>query len=337
MSKIIRVKKNVYVNNSSESAEDQKSGTGGVFDSFNGNVSSIDRPLQPHVRIICSRSGTVLASELPPELFRYEFVLSGYRDPSLHLTWAQCIWSLLTFHNESVNIHLHLWTGIGCFLVLFSRIYLGIGFDCITTEGVACTVVSCLGCAAMLLCSVYAHTGLAMLRSEDAWRVDVFGVVASNAGRVFVDLWVLFGIICRSRPGFWSVVTLTFLFAFYTVVKAREMKPHWDRWLGLFGLWCQIPFMFSILGIVFSRFGTTDSARSIALWLFISSLCGTGGTLVFYLGKIPERYFNPNGLFDFFGHSHNFFHVCTALSCYAGFMATPHIAAFERVSEIKRF
>jgi predicted membrane channel-forming protein YqfA (hemolysin III family) len=279
----------------------------------------------------CSGAGTVLASQLPPELFRYEFVHSGYRDPELHMTWAQCIWSWMTLHNETVNIHLHLWPGIGCFVVLFTRLHLGIGFDCLTAEGVACTVVSCLGCAAMLLCSVYAHTGLAMLRADDAWRVDVFGVVASNAGRVFVDLWVLIGVVGGSRAGFWALVVFTAAFGSFTIIKAREMKLHWDRWLGLFGMWCQAPFMLSFLAVAFTRFLRDESATRVAVWLLISSIFGTGGTLVFYLGKIPERYYNPHGFFDFLGHSHNLFHVCTALSCYAGFMSTPHIAALERL------
>ena len=285
---------------------------------------------------ICSgAAGNVLASQLPPELFRYEFVLSGYRDPKLHLTWSQCVWSWVTLHNESVNIHLHLWTGIGCFVVLFVRLHLGIGFDCLTPEGVACTVVSCLGCAAMLLCSVYAHTGLAMLRADDAWRVDVLGVVSSNAGRVFVDLWVLIGLVCDSRAGFWALFVFTAAFGSFTIFKAREMKPHWDQWLGLFGIWCQLPFMLSFLAVAFLRFPQNESATSMAEWLLVSSICGTGGTLIFYLGKIPERYYNPRGFFDLMGHSHNFFHVCTALSCYAGFMATPHIASFERFLAVR--
>ncbi len=57
---------------------------------------------------------TVSADELPAWAHTYEFITAGYRNPFVHDTWGAALFSALQWHTESMNVHSHLWPGLGC-------------------------------------------------------------------------------------------------------------------------------------------------------------------------------------------------------------------------------
>jgi len=170
---------------------------------------------------------TVSADELPSWAHTYDFVTAGYRNPSHHDTWASVFFSALTWHTESVNVHTHLWPGLGCFLVLTLRVPM----DCFQTAsplGQASTVVSCVGCGVMMLFSATAHLIHVLSPSVEkvAWKLDMVGIAVSAWGRLFSDLWVFFGVYLRSVAAFAAAMTAASALALFCVY--RTWQGHFD-------------------------------------------------------------------------------------------------------------
>ena len=92
------------------------------------------------------------------------------------------------------------------------------------------------------------------------------------------------------------------------------------------------PVCIAIVAAAHAQAGEAGAFKQYANWVLASSLCAILGTAIFYKGKVPERFYNPGGALNYLGNSHLFHHAFGALSCYAGFAATPFIAPFERVA-----
>ena len=174
-----------------------------------------------------SLTPTVALEELPAWAHRYEFITYGYRNPETHATWRAVLLSLFAWHTETVNVHSHLWPGLGCILVLILRVPQD-SFQGASPLGQASTAVSCIGCGAMCLLSALAHLmHVHSVHSEAvAWKLDMVGIVVSAWSRLFSDAWVFFGVYLGSSPAFYAIMAVATVLALLTI--RRTWQGHFD-------------------------------------------------------------------------------------------------------------
>lgn len=293
-----------------------------------------------HAEVVKLTAPTLALEELPPWAHRYLYITAGYRNPYLYNSYASCFWSLFHWHTETLNVHLHLWAGLGVFGAL-GVILAYPGFAACTLTARVVTILGVLGCATMCFASAYAHAthSISARAERQAWRIDMMGIVAASYGRCLFDLWCLLGVHLASQPAFYSVAAATTAFGLYC---SSKLWHHKYEWAYIFGAFCMAPWCVAMVAVAYAQAGElaargvdVDAFQAIGVWTVVSSMCSFGGVGVFYIGRVPERFCVPGrtgraSLLNYFGNSHNFFHICTAASCYTGFMVVLYMAAFER-------
>jgi adiponectin receptor len=274
------------------------------------------------------------ADDMPEWYWRTPFIDSGYRDPAAHSTVRACLVSALRWHNETLNIHTHLWPAVGCFALIIARQTMP-DYVNSSAEGKWANIVTNVFTGIMCLCSAWAHTVhlMSAQQSRDAWIVDNVGIIIGSFGRLFPDLWLL-AVLVGSRTCF--QVTSGVSAAFGAICIWRALKNDWN-WVGPFFVYSMVPYNIAIAAIVF---GTPNWLYSqgvdVALARFVAS-CSVGcsvfclvAAFCFFKGRLPERYWNPNGRLDFVGNSHQIFHLGIVAGFSTGFAAMPSFQALER-------
>ncbi|CAH7680928.1 hemolysin-III related-domain-containing protein [Phakopsora pachyrhizi] len=248
-------------------------------------------------------------------------IRTGYRQNLPRMT--ACIKSVFSyFHNETVNIHTHLWGAITfIFLILtlqnpsrfvplgYSIFTRGSGrpdsvtwydtfvFGCFFLSGAAC-----LGFSAMF------HTFMCHSQKVCATfgRLDYIGIVWLIVGSFYPSIY--YGFYCHTKTIITYLTLITVLggMATYTVIsptyKSKDARRKRTLIFIALGLSAILP-----VGHGLYRFGLVQFTDRIGLrWLVSSGALYIAGAL-FYSERFPER-FNP-GRFDLIGSSHQIFHV----------------------------
>lgn len=226
------------------------------------------------------------------------FILSSYR---LVESPTQALLSICSLHNETLNIWTHLLAS--CFWVWLS--YQGLSspdFASAPFSTKVSIVTAYFLCWMMPVCSTFAHTMSCVSEWwwRFCWRVDYFGIFCLWLARAqFEGYWVSF---CEpERFALWMVVaSITF------VVAGYEILAHLRNYLfGPLFVLIHVPLITWLLR------GTTSEADALAQQAsMIATACGFVGA-VFFVGKIPERWFP--GMFDVWFASHQIWHVFVAI------------------------
>mmetsp|Transcript_6879 Transcript_6879/g.8863 ORF Transcript_6879/g.8863 Transcript_6879/m.8863 type:complete len:316 (+) Transcript_6879:72-1019(+) len=250
--------------------------------------------------------------ELPPW---YEplspYVRTGYRPPGL--PFCVCASTLCEQHNETGNIWTHLIGGIVWIAVCIQSIYapdLYLRSDEFTFRlHWICYAL----CGLMPFASTCAH--LFHCQNETfyvlCWDMDHVGIVALWYARALCEGYVL--LFCSGLWYYWAILT-TIVFVISTIEIVRSHST--VLFLPLYAF-IHIPIIYlatfedafwSVEGTPLYSLG--ESLRNAVALTLIGSMCGVVGYGIM-VTKVPESLWP--GKFDYWFHSHQWWHVLTAV------------------------
>ncbi|KAJ7185502.1 hemolysin-III related-domain-containing protein [Mycena filopes] len=263
----------------------------------------------PSTVVVPPLSNTIGWIELPEWQKDNEYILSGYRRVQRH--WKGCFASVFAYlHNETVNIHSHLWGAalFAYFLATFERTYLK---QFATTTWVDSVVFMVFLCSAIFCLSASAFFHTSGCHSQEVaarcHALDYTGIIVLTVGSFYPAL--RYGFFCEPQLQILYIVSLSCvgLAAAYIVLNPEYAKPthrgaRTSVFIGL-GLSAVVPVVHCLLtdgyDRVFSDLGFG--------WIILSAVFYISGALL-YANRIPERL--APGKFDYFFASHQIFHCC---------------------------
>ncbi|KAF8960327.1 hemolysin-III related-domain-containing protein [Flammula alnicola] len=257
-----------------------------------------------------------------------EYITHGYR--RLQYSWRGCFTSVFAYlHNETINIHSHLW---GAFLfVYFLATYHPhyVEFHSTTTWKDAAVIGLFLFSAILCLAaSAFYHTSGCHSKevTSHCHAYDYSGIIILIVGSFFPSIY--YGFYCHShiQKLYLAAMTSAGLGAAYIVLNPEYAKPtHRGARTTVFialGLGAIVPVTHMFLTHDFYALVTEMGIT----WLLISGALYIGGALLYpsnlcfpflrcSANRIPERL--APGRFDYFMASHQIFHVCVVLAALA--------------------
>ncbi|KAK7044594.1 hemolysin-III channel protein Izh2, partial [Favolaschia claudopus] len=263
---------------------------------------------------------TITFLELPEWQKDNEYIVSGYRQ--IQNQWRGCLTSTYAYlHNETVNIHTHLWGAalFAYFLSTFNDAFLQQypGTTWLDSASIAVFLSSAIFC---LSASAFYHT--CGCHSEPiavrCHAFDYLGICVLTVGSFWPALH--FGLFCHPHLQIFYIASISAIGsgAAYIVLNPEYAKPthrvaRTSVFIGL-GLAAVVPVTHCLLiegyhKVLFDRG---------FVWVLISAVLYISGA-VLYARRIPEC-FAP-GKFDYFFASHQIFHCCVvaaALAHYVG-------------------
>lgn len=263
-----------------------------------------------------NKSLTLSWNEIPEWQRDNEFILGGYR--RVQNGWSGCVASIFEYlHNETVNIHSHLW-GALLFVVLlatFQPKYVG-AYETATWIDTCVFVVFLLSAVFCLIASAAFHTSTCHSErvSAKCHALDYTGIVVLTVGS-FVPC-IFYGFYCEplSQALYLIAIALVGAGAAYIVLDPEYAKPtHRGARTGVFiglGLCAVIP----VTQLVITHGATRLFSEMGFGWLLTSGALYIAGALI-YATRIPER--TAPGKFDCLFASHQIFHVCVVLAALA--------------------
>jgi hypothetical protein len=159
------------------------------------------------------------------------------------------------------------------------------------------------------------------------WKLDFLGIIAVNLPHHLLDTFFITKAVIGSRDLCLIAFTAETIFAGFVVYRIVFSELAVARFWGLmYPVITSIPLTLPLYA--YSRYSqdaallaATQASVNCTLFMFIA-----GG--IFYKGGFPERYWNPRGIFDYFG-SHTWHHIFIVASIVAAFNALPLLQGFE--------
>jgi len=279
-------------------------------------------PASSSNRSIVQKCRTLTFAELPEWMKDNEFILTGYRG-ELN-SWRKCLNSVFGYlHNETVNIHTHLYACVLFlfFLLTFNASYMNSRED-VSWADRTVFVVFLSSAAFCLFCSAFFH--MSSSHSKDvATRcnaLDYSGIIVLIIGSFYPCLY--YGFFCEPyyKLCYLSFFTAAGLAAAYVVLSpgcrgpaGRHARTKVFIALGLGGI---IP----VTHLTLSN-GINTLQEMGFHWILAAGAIYIAGAIL-YANRVPERL--APGKFDLFFSSHQIFHVfviIAALSTYACVLA----------------
>lgn len=271
-------------------------------------------------------------SELPPWHFRHKQVRYGYRKPNSNY-WIAFM-SIFQFHNESINMWIHyIAAGLSILLMGYeiqrnNLLSIGSTFDQILL------ILSILlaNVTPMLFSAITHHFYfINQTTHEFCWYLDFLGMLVSmcTAGSLYIYLGfycsldialLLIGILVAM-----TVVTYALCLSKYRVrmrkpvLEPNDRFPEFSYYLSRYAFIASV-FPILIVSLFYQEYLIESTLKNILFLSCISPLITTFGIVVFAQGGVPERFckrFNcSENTFDLVGHSHQWWHVCVAVSMF---------------------
>ena len=229
--------------------------------------------------------------EVPKWYMCNPYVIKGYRAP---MTLYRSFLSILQWHNETLNIHTHLWPGV---VLLYNLLH--IPYSLPFQEGsLQLRFTMIFGVSSALYClmaSAFFHT---VQNVSESWLIfshnlDIAGIVAVCLGHQITNTLIW----SNGHPVFWAIVGIEVLFAarcVQDILKGRSWAIKYPA----------ITTVTTILVTVF-----VDHHRAA---IYCSAACSTfvliAGT--FFKGRFPERCLNNLDCWN----SHVWHHVCIVIA-----------------------
>ncbi|KAI8350846.1 hemolysin-III related-domain-containing protein [Mortierella sp. GBAus27b] len=254
--------------------------------------------------------------ELPKEWQSNPYILTGYRFLS---SKRQCLLSIFKIHNETCNIWTHMLGLFGLFALGYYIHTTFLKHGSIWDHAVF--MFFFLAASKCLICSTLYHTFLCHSRlpvMRCAATFDYIGIGVLITASVMATLH--YGFFCDAEK--W--IFMAFSFGMGVVGCILPLYPFFDlpsfRYFRIFifvGMACS-----GIVPLSYAAYtkGFANTFSFIAPF-FKSGLAYVSG-LLFYGHRFPEKQFP--GLFDRWGHSHQFWHVAVVAGIYFHYMAMVH-------------
>jgi adiponectin receptor len=241
------------------------------------------------------------------------FVISGYRPPGLSL--RRCAGTVCEKHNETGNIWTHLIGGVVWIAVCMDALLapdLSMRADAFTYRLHWCGYFMCGFMPFFSTCAHLFHCQSSWWYTM-CWDMDHVGIIALWYARALCEGYAL--MFCdQILWNSWAVVT-TFVFVLCTYIVVQSHST--VLFLPLYA-WIHLPIVHTATfdnafwaeeGV--SPLGSLGEAlrSSVALTL-VGSLCGVFGYAIM-VTKVPESIWP--GRFDYWFHSHQWWHILTAV------------------------
>ena len=239
--------------------------------------------------------------EAPDYLKTNPYIRTGYRSPQ---KYSQCLRSVFSLHNETLNIWTHLLGFIYFFTILL--------WDCwappseVTWQDFAVILIVITSYQVCMIMSTVYHIFVSHSEevSEFCVQLDITGIraaiTASYISGIYYTFWcypLLGGIYMATVVGFTVVGAL----ARHTLNKEE------NRWIRMFYfvsfvMWGLVP----ILHWAVLKGGFYSNEVKIFLPRIMCTYLMSGSAFLFYVAKLPEILLP--GKFDIFGSSHQWWH-----------------------------
>jgi adiponectin receptor len=242
------------------------------------------------------------------------FIKGGYRPPQ---PWLQTFYTAFQWHNETLSIYSHLIPGL-VWLWMFCTCGSQDFFQRANPLLQAFIQYAYLGAATMGLASGFGHTFHVMNQKWAvlSWKIDYTGILAINSVHQGMDTLVLF----YPYPSLlYTAFVLEGLFVLYCLLDiwVERSTVNWGLVYPLIS-----STVLTIPAVTFAYFQQSPLLQSLAMCSLGCSMFISVAGCVFFMGKLPERVWNPNGLFDNF-NSHWWHHVFVVLSIVYAFQSLP--------------
>lgn len=253
--------------------------------------------------------------ELPEWQQDNDKILTGYIRETKSVT--KCLRCLFVWNNETVNIYTHLLSAISYFLLMVGITDLLVVPHFPTSTLIDYSIINfyLLGAFGCLMCSTCFHTFKQHSNPHsDAWsKVDYMGIVVLITCSIISLLYYGF---FDHKEYFHFFTGLTLLLAVtcsICVLSDKFNQKDWKPWRAgffiVFGLSGVFPVLFGLI-----KFGLQGVIQRVQLkYLLLEAAFYITGALV-YGFRIPETMYP--GMFDFWGHSHQIFHVLVVIASF---------------------
>lgn len=236
------------------------------------------------------------------------FILKGYRPPGL--SFRTCAGTVCERHNETGSIWTHLIGGVVWIAVCMEALLapdLSMRADAFTYR---LHWVGYFLCGLMPFASTFAH--LFHCRNERwytfCWDMDHVGIITLWYSRALCEGYAL--MFCDLNLwNYWAVMT-TFVFVLCTYIVVQSHST--VLFLPLYA-WIHLPIIYMATfdeSFWLEGSGSGDVLREAVVRTMIGSFCGVFGYAIM-ITKIPESIWP--GRFDYWFHSHQWWHILTAI------------------------
>ncbi|KAG8889739.1 tryptophan synthetase [Tulasnella sp. 332] len=274
-----------------------------------------------------SISKTLTWEALPEWMRDNHYIRSGYRRQQN--SWKGCIYSIFGYlHNETVNIHSHLWGAVLFFVLLITTFFNVMNYPTVTWHDAAGFAVFLTAAVICLSFSAAFHT--AQCHSLPVRRVakscvilDYSGIIALIVGSFFPSIY--YGFYCYPSLQLMYLGTITIaglaiemkgatyvvLTPIYNTAEFRWARTTVFLSLGFTGV---VPVCHALyihgMEAIYEEMGLA--------WLLLSGALYTIGAIL-YATQTPERFFP--GKVDLLGASHQIFHIHVVLAALAHYIS----------------
>ncbi|CAE6438966.1 unnamed protein product [Rhizoctonia solani] len=277
------------------------------------------------VAVIAAQPLLLKFDALPAWMQDNAFILSGYRRPQY--SWSGCARSVFGYlHNESVNIHTHLFGALWLLYILVNVGKTQAGYTTLTWHdpvgfGLGLLAgVFCLGASALYHTST-CHSPAVSRRCN---ALDYSGIIVLTVGSFYPCLHYGFYCDYHLQVIYAVGITVAGAIAAYVVLNPVYGTPayRWARTTVFFllGICALVPVTHAYL-----IYGLERMQNEMGInWIALTGIMYMSGALI-YACRVPERWFP--GTFDFFGSSHQIFHVCVVIAALSHYQAV--LTGFE--------
>lgn len=249
----------------------------------------------------------LVSEEHVPSYLRSPFITDGYR---VHFTFDLCVLSLVKLHNELLNIHTHLLGALGfvgiyiyIYITWLSHLHSWIHFILITCY--------CASVTWLLLCSACFHCFNCQSPHSFACtaRLDYSGIGIV----ILTSQWcaMTYAFTCWYAP-FIAFCSILSFFSLVVIIGPMFKAFHSQRYrIQRALLYVTLSVIFPLMWFLMIAIRYGFASRAVVVEFYMGmGLCylGYGVGILFYLTRIPERFFP--GKFNVFFHSHTLWHLC---------------------------
>ncbi|KAG9249971.1 hemolysin-III protein [Emericellopsis atlantica] len=264
------------------------------------------------------------------------YILGGYR--LAKADYAEILTSLTFLHNESCNIYTHL---IGAFLIplvatVFLR-YLGAPQFLNTSYMDYAMFGVYFWCAeaCLVLSTLYHLMQPHSYRVEVFWHgMDLLGIVIVTMGTFASGIYYIFFCEASLQRLHWAIVFITGTITGALISNPLLKTPRWRRLkvtaFIVFGSSSFIPLLHGV-----HRYGLAYMLQYAGMKRYLVELAYYGTGVGFYAFRVPERW--APGQFDFWGSSHQIFHVAIVCAMYTHVTALLHGFTYAHTMDVCQF
>jgi adiponectin receptor len=249
----------------------------------------------------------LLDKELPKWYKSERYIKSGYRPPGT--VWS-AFKSIGEWHNQTLNIHSHLWPGV-YWLYLFYRSTSN--YNWIISNGFLCG-------ALMTLFSAYYHTVLCVSPKYEyiSHRLHYIGIVLVNFSHQQLDTYIISYMILNNPCFFYVATAIELSLVIGSILHISTITWAGKFWATTYPIISSIP----LTAYVVANSSQSKNIEIVASYSVGCSMLVILSASIFYIGRFPERCWD--GKYDHCS-SHFWFHLLIVASVSCAYGAIPHI------------